>query len=155
MALVRVGLRRLRLGVVLLDVLGLLLSPVYLVLKPIGLVGVLSVDRFDHWLVGRTLAKEERTGKTWAERHPRIDALLEKDARVCSLIVASPLLVIFVVFFAVFDPWGILSFLGTFTAIMVLSNFLLERKTRKRSSSLVAAVRSLKDKTCPRVEVER
>ncbi len=131
---------------------GILLAPVALLLKPFGLATLAGLDRFMEWMDRRSYRKLVRTGKPWNERHPHLVAWTESDKWWVRWWLAIAIAAVVTVFDAIYDPWALAGYLPI-TALMI---YALERMRKRKGQPgfLITGLRSLKDRTCPHIEVK-
>lgn len=132
---------------------GLLFAPAALIAKPFAKLSVSGLERFADWILDRSLAKEDSKGP-WGTRHRYLNAWIESESRWVANIPSMVIYAAFITLFAFVAP-RVLYFYVPF-AVLVL--WVSVRKPRQRSRAtrfLSTAYHSLKDHTCPRIEVTR
>ena len=134
---------------------GILLAPIALPLKPFGLASLAMIEGVADRLERRSLLKEERTGKTWKQRHPRLDGWLEHPSKVGRLLPLGLTAVAFTIYDSLTHPWMLAWYLPFVAFLGWLILHSAKRKPLNRAERVfLTGYRSLKYRTCPRIEVK-
>lgn len=138
---------------------GLLLAPVALPLKPFGLATLAMLDRQSVWFIRRSWRKDQRTGKTWEQRHPRFNRWLTMTnkswwhSQVLFILIVSACSIYFAATHPITLTWYVPMCIAWLWSVRW--RFSRTHGANQREPSFIrAGLLTLKSKTCPRIEVQ-